>query len=183
MLSAAPRIFRTRRRVGPAHLIELHGRGVGLIDESPESDLDARHDRPPSRILREGDRATVFAWGDALLPALAAADACAAANPAIAVTVIELCRLAPLEFGPDPSNHLVMAARATGKVVIAHAGPRTHGLGAELAAHFADRAILQLDAPIRRICGESTLLDGSEEHRASPSAAAIVEAIVDVVHF
>lgn len=152
-----------------------------LIDQLPESESDeVTIDRPPTTILREGDHATVFAWGDALMPALAAADACAAAHPAITVTVIELAMLAPLEPGWD---RLIAAAQATGKLVIAHTGPRSHGLGAELAARFADRAILQLDAPILRVCGAAGLLAGHEEHRASPSAAAIVEAIVDVVHY
>ncbi len=134
--------------------------------------------RPELQRLREGADATLFAWGDALRAALAAADACAAADPAIAVTVIELARLAPLDPAP-----LIAAARATGKLVIAHCGPRTYGLGAELAGQFADQAILQLDAPIRRVCGESGPFAGHEEHRASPSAAAIVDAIVDVVRF
>lgn len=154
-----------------------------LIDDfEPESESE-QLERSPTTILREGDQATVFAWGDALVSALAAADACAAANPSIAVTVIELAQLAPLEPSLD---RLITAARTTGKLVIAHSGPRTHGLGAELAARFADQAILQLDAPIRRVCADlasNGLLAGHEEHRASPSAAAIVEAIVDVVHF
>jgi pyruvate/2-oxoglutarate/acetoin dehydrogenase E1 component len=150
-----------------------------LIEElSDESSTPA--ERSPTVQLREGDQATVFAWGDALVAALAAADACAAANPPIAVAVFEVARLAPLE--PDLDS-LIGAARATGKLIIAHSGPRTHGLGGELAARFADQAILQLDAPIRRVCGESSPFAGHEEHRASPSAAAIVEAIVDVVHF
>jgi pyruvate/2-oxoglutarate/acetoin dehydrogenase E1 component len=150
-----------------------------LIDELPEPPPE-HAERQPTLMLREGNHATVFAWGDALIPALAAADACATANPAIAVTVIEIARLAPLEPSMD---RLIAAARATGKLVIAHSGPRTHGLGAELAARFADQAILQLDAPIRRVCGQSTLLAGHEEHLASPTATAIVEAIADVVHF
>lgn len=150
-----------------------------LIGEG-DLDLESPPERQPTAILRDGDRATVFAWGDALVAALAAADACADANPPIAVKVVEVGQLAPLEPALD---QLIAAARATSKVIIAHSGPRTHGLGAELAAQFADHAILQLDAPIRRVCGASGLLAGYEEQAASPSAAAIVEAIVDVVHF
>ena len=170
-----------------------------LVDEvEPELDPVDLTSRAATAILREGDQATLFAWGDALRAALAAADACAAANPPISVCVVELARLAPIEPSMD---ELIASAQATGKLIIAHSGPRTFGLGAELAAQFADRAILQLDAPIRRVCGESTsaarggvtesatrggeadLFAGYDEDRASPSAAAIVDAIVDVVNF
>ncbi|MFV8752001.1 transketolase C-terminal domain-containing protein [Nannocystaceae bacterium ST9] len=151
-----------------------------LVDDAELDMLEEVGERTPTAVLREGDHATLFAWGDALVAALAAADACAAANPSIGVTVVELGRLAPLE----PSLELLIeAARATGKLVIAHAGARTQGLGAELAATFADQAILQLDAPIRRVCGQSGLFAGHEEHLASPSAAAILDAILDVVHY
>lgn len=131
-----------------------------------------------TRIHCEGRDATLFAWGDAMLAAHAAVEACASAEPPIEVTLVELASLAPLELEP-----LVAAARATGKLVIAHAGPRQHGLGAELAASFADAAILQLDAPVRRVTGSTALVAGHEEPLASPTAAAIVEAIVDVVNY
>lgn len=151
-----------------------------LVDDAPLDDLGA-HARPATYVHSEGEHATVFAWGDALVPALAAVDACASAEPPIRVTLVELGTLAPLELEP-----LVEAARATGKLVIAHAGPRSHGLGAELAATFAEQAILQLDAPVRRVAGAANpagLVASHEESLASPSAAAIVEAIVDVVHY
>lgn len=156
-------------------------RSVVVRDLDLDVDLHAPLGRAPTAVLRAGEHATVFAWGDALTPALAAASACAEATPPIAVTVVDVGRLAPLD-----EDLLVEQASATGKIVIAHAGPRRGGLGAELAAMFADRSILHLDAPIIRVCGE---LDGEElvaahdEHRASPSAASIVEAITRVVHY
>jgi pyruvate/2-oxoglutarate/acetoin dehydrogenase E1 component len=131
-------------------------------------------------LLREGRDATVFCWGEALLPTLAAADACARQEPPIEVGVVEVGKLAPLD-----EASLIELARATGKIVIAHAGSRSGGVGAELAALFADQAILQLDAPITRVSGSSRsgLVAAHEEQRQSPSAAAIVEAILHVVHY
>lgn len=155
-------------------------RSVVVRDLNVDIDLDAPLDREPTAILREGEHATVFAWGEALEPALAAADACADEIP---VTVVDVGRLAPLD-----EALLVQQASATGKIVIAHAGPRRGGLGAELAALFANRSILHLDAPILRVCGELDgdapgLVAGHEEHCASPAAATIAEAITQVVHY
>lgn len=149
-----------------------------LVDDAPVEVSDEPAGFQAARIHCEGGDATLFAWGDAMIPALAAVEACASAEPPIAVTLVELASLAPLELEP-----LVAAARATGKLVIAHAGPRQHGLGAELAATFADAAILQLDAPVRRVTGSAALVAAHEEPLASPTATAIVEAIVEVVNY
>ncbi|MCA9691626.1 MAG: hypothetical protein KC636_18620, partial [Myxococcales bacterium] len=71
----------------------------------------------------------------------------------------------------------------TGKLVIAHPGPSAFGVAAELAALFADAAILHLDAPVLRVGGEAGPLGRDAEGRALPSVAAITEAILRVVTF
>ena len=156
-------------------------RSVVVRDLDLDVDLEASLPRAPTAVIREGEHATVFAWGDALGPALAAASACGAADPSMSVAVVDVGRLAPLD-----EELLIEQASATGKIVIAHAGSRRGGIGAELAALFADRSILHLDAPIVRVCGaldHEGLVAGHDEHRASPSAAAIVDAITRVVHY
>lgn len=176
--------FDDERPAGPRVL--LLPRGVIVRDFNHDVDLDAGLEREPTAALRTGAHATVFAWGEALEPALLAADALAGEpdDPeAIGVTVVDVGRLAPLDEAA-----LVQHASATGKIVIAHAGPRRGGIGAELAALFADRCILHLDAPILRVCGELEgavpgLVAGHEEASASPAAAAIAEAITQVVHY
>lgn len=164
--------------LGPRVL--LLPRSVVVQDLNVDVELDAGLDRAPTAALRrsERDRATLFAWGEALAPALAAAEAFSKSEDPVGVTVVDVGRLAPLDEAT-----LVELASATGKLVIAHAGPRSHGLGAELAALFADRSILHLDAPVRRVCGERALVSGHEEAGACPSAAAIAEALAEVVHY
>jgi pyruvate/2-oxoglutarate/acetoin dehydrogenase E1 component len=157
-------------------------RSVIVRDLLADVDLDVPLEREPTSALREGKDATVFCWGEAVLPALAAADACARREPPIDVCVVEVGKLAPLD-----EARLVELARATGKIVIAHAGPRG-GIGAELAALFADQAILQLDAPIVRVtgvrvAGSGGLAAGGQESQQSPTAAAIVEALEHIVHY
>ena len=157
-------------------------RSVIVRDLNVDVDLDAALARAPIAVLREGEHATVFAWGEALTPALVAAQACAAASDEVSATVVDVGQLAPFDDAMEAV--LVEHASKTGKIVIAHAGPRRGGLGAELAAMFADRCILRLDAPILRVCGErSTLVAGHEEPSASPSATAIAAAINQVVGY
>jgi pyruvate/2-oxoglutarate/acetoin dehydrogenase E1 component len=155
-------------------------RSVVVRDLLDDADLDAPLDRDPTALVRAGDRATVFCWGEALAPTLAAAEALAkgSEDERIEVAVVELGRLSPLD-----EDQLVALANATGKLVIAHAGPRRGGLGAELAALFSDRSILHLDAPVVRVTGAHTLAAAHEEHQQTPSAAAIAEAIVSVVNY
>lgn len=132
--------------------------------------LASELDRPvgASRRLTHGERATVFTWGACVDLAVEAAEASGGG-----VTVVDLSSLAPLD-----TEALVQAAAETGKLVIAHAGPRSHGVGAELAAMFADRAILHLDAPIMRVCGA----DGPASPTSEPSALPSVDAITQAIH-
>jgi pyruvate/2-oxoglutarate/acetoin dehydrogenase E1 component len=137
--------------------------------------LPAELDRPitSSRRLSTGDAATVFSWGACVDVALQAASA-----SGLSVTVVDLTSLAPLD-----TDGLVAAASETGKLVIAHDGPRTHGLGAELAALFADQAILHLDAPVLRVCGADDPATPATESSALPSVDAITAAIQQVAHY
>ncbi len=123
--------------------------------------------------VREGTAATVFAWGDALGIALEAATL-----SGVDATVIDVGSLAPL-----PLTELETHARATGKLVVVHSGPRVGGLGAELAAHFADTAILHLDAPILRVTGADAPRSAADEDAALPAVAEVAEAITRVASY
>jgi pyruvate dehydrogenase E1 component beta subunit len=123
--------------------------------------------------LRAGDEVTVLTWGEAVDPAVLAAET---AGPATAV--VDLGCLAPLDV-----EGIVAAASRTGKVVIVHAGPRTHGLGAELAAIVADRCITSLDAPVVRVTGASGLRSPHDEWLAVPTPSEIADAILQAAHY
>jgi len=117
--------------------------------------------------VRVGAAATVFAWGEAVGLALEAV-----AETGCDATVVDVASLQPLDRAT-----LVEAARDTGKIVVAHAGPRHHGIAAELAALFADDAIDWLDAPIVRVSGEDPPLSAADELRALPTVERIARAL------
>lgn len=99
-----------------------------------------------ARIVREGTDATVIAYGAMVRVAEAAAQALAAED--VSVTVLDLRTLRPLD-----ENALLESVRRTGRVVIVQEAPRTAGFGAEIAAIVAERALLDLHAPIERVTG------------------------------
>lgn len=138
---------------------------VGELDDGASGELG--RSLLSAHRVREGGSITVFAWGECVEATAAAIDA-----GGIDATLVDVAALQPIDRAA-----LIEAAGATGKIAIVHAGPRGHGLGAELAALFADDAIYTLDAPILRITGDDAPLGPTEEWRAVPDADRIVQAL------
>lgn len=125
------------------------------------------HAPTEAQRVRDGSAVTVFSWGEALPVALAAAD-----RSGVSATVVDVACLAPLDW-----STLEAQARATGRIAIVHAGAPRGGIGAELAARFADAAILHLDAPVVRVGGRSGRLAPIHEDQSVPSVAEVAEAL------
>ena len=98
-----------------------------------------------ARLAREGEDATVVAYG-AMVPV--AESAAEALTGEASVEVLDIRTLKPLDEGA-----LLASAAKTGRVVIVQEAPRTAGFGAELAAILAEKAILDLQAPVIRVTG------------------------------
>jgi pyruvate dehydrogenase E1 component beta subunit len=98
-----------------------------------------------ARTVQEGDDLTFVAYGAMVPVAEAAADAL---EGQATVEVLDIRTLKPLD-----EEALLAAAAKTGRVVIVQEAPRTAGYGAELAAILAEKAMLDLRAPIVRVTG------------------------------
>lgn len=46
--------------------------------------------------------------------------------------------------------------KKTGRCLIAHEAPLTNGFGAEIASTIQDECFLNLEAPVKRVCGWDT---------------------------
>jgi 2-oxoisovalerate dehydrogenase E1 component beta subunit len=97
-----------------------------------------------ARVVRNGDRVTVLAWGWTVGEATAAADE--VSKEGISVEVVDVRSLVPLD-----EETIFASARKTGKILIVHEATYTSGFGSELAARIADRCFEDLDGPIRRV--------------------------------
>ncbi len=142
-----------------------------LAAAAPDDASNAGSLAATSRV-REGRTLTVFTWGEALEPVLAACD-----DGALDATVVEIGRLAPLD-----RDAIVEAARDTGRVAIVHAGSVGHGLGAEIAALVAEHALYYLDAPVLRVGGDDGVHAAADELRSLPAQGRIAAALGELAN-
>lgn len=99
-----------------------------------------------SRLVREGRDLTIAAWG-AMIPVAEKAAAEADKN-GVSAEIIDLRTLAPMD-----GEAILASVRKTGRALIVHEAPRNCGLGAEIAALIAEKALLNLAAPVLRVTG------------------------------
>jgi pyruvate dehydrogenase E1 component beta subunit len=94
-----------------------------------------------------------------IVETMAAAEALAAEG--IEADVIDVATLKPLDV-----DTIIASVERTGRCVIVHEAPLSGGFGAEIAAQLAERGLLSLLAPVRRVTGYDTImpLPRLEEH-------------------
>ena len=144
---------------------------------SPREEVpDGEHVVPlgQARVVRPGEDVTLLAYG-AMVPVAEAA----AAEAEASVEVVDVRSLKPLD-----EETILASVGKTGRAVIVHEAPRVAGFGAELAALLAEKAILDLRAPVVRVTGYDVPFPfWSIEDAYLPSAERIGEAIDRVLAF
>jgi pyruvate dehydrogenase E1 component beta subunit len=125
-----------------------------------------------SRLVREGDHATLVAYGAMMRPALAAADEL---RKAFGVTcdVIDLLTLSPLD-----DTLFTGSVRKTGHAVVIHEAPMSFGPGAEILSRIVEKSFYYLEKPIMRVTGyDVTIPLFSRETYYVPDADRIVRQV------
>jgi pyruvate dehydrogenase E1 component beta subunit len=136
-----------------------------LLDDGIALPLDK------AQVIRPGDDVTVVSWGAMLHETKQAADLLA--QEKISCEVIDLTSLSPIDH-----DTILESVAHTGRLVIVHEAARNIGLGAEIAATVAERALYDLLAPVQRVAGYDTVMPYFAMERAYiPSVARIVDAI------
>jgi pyruvate/2-oxoglutarate/acetoin dehydrogenase E1 component len=98
-----------------------------------------------ARVARTGSDVTLVAYGSMVHVCVAAAEALAAEA---SLEVLDVRTIKPLD-----EEALLASAAKTGRVVVVQEAPRFAGVGAEIAAVLAERAILDLQGPVLRVTG------------------------------
>jgi pyruvate dehydrogenase E1 component beta subunit len=120
-----------------------------------------------ARLAREGGDVTLVAYGAMVGVCERAADELDAS-----VEVLDLRSLKPLD-----ETALLASAAKTGRVVLVQEAPRTCGYAAELAAILAEKALLDLHAPVLRVTGYDVPYPYWQiEDAYMPSVARVVDA-------
>jgi pyruvate/2-oxoglutarate/acetoin dehydrogenase E1 component len=127
-----------------------------------------------ARVARDGTDVTLVAYGSMVPVCEAAADALD-----VSVEVLDIRSLKPLD-----EDALLASAAKTGRVVIVQEAPRVCGFAAELAAILAERAILDLQAPVVRVTGYDVPYPYWQiEDAYMPSVDRVVDAVRRVLEF
>jgi pyruvate dehydrogenase E1 component beta subunit len=100
-----------------------------------------------ARVVREGRDLTLIGWGAQLRTCKEAAERLAAENR-YDIEVVDVRTLSPFDH-----QTVVGSVEKTGRAVIVHEAVRTCGFGAEISAQIMERALLSLQAPVRRVTG------------------------------
>jgi pyruvate dehydrogenase E1 component beta subunit len=149
----------------------------GAVDASREVP-DGEYTVPlgSAAVRRRGEDVTVLGWLLMAHYALQAAEQLAAEG--VDVEVIDVRSLAPLDY-----DVLGASVRKTGRVVIVEEGPKTGGVGAELAAGLMERFGNQLRVPPVRVASADVPVPFSPvlEKAYRPDPTRIVEAVRQVV--
>jgi pyruvate dehydrogenase E1 component beta subunit len=127
--------------------------------------------------LREGRDVTLVAWGAMITEVLTVADRLA--DEGVSAEVIDVATLKSLDM-----DAILDSVSQTGRCVIVHEAPLTGGFGGEIAARLADRGLVDLLAPVKRVAGYDTVmpLPRLEDHYM-PSVTRIIAAARQVLEF
>ena len=150
---------------------------AGLYGLSGELPIDGKPvDIETARVRRFGDDVTIVTHGGSVPKCLDAARALDAEG--ISPEVIDLRSLRPLDI-----DTIVDSVTKTHRLVVVDEGWKTVGLSAEIVASVTERAMWELDAPIRRVCGVEVPIPYAKhmEDASIPQVPGIVAAAVDVV--
>lgn len=128
-------------------------------------------------LLKEGSDVTLVSWGAMLTETMTCAQNLE--QQGISCEVIDVATIKPLDM-----DSIIQSVEKTGRCVIIHEAAKTCGVGAEIAAQLAEKALMSLRAPIQRVTGFDTIVPLYKmEHLYLPSVARIENAVHEVMAF
>ncbi len=131
-----------------------------------------------AKVVREGSDITVVSYGAMMLSTLEAAEQLQAES-SVSAEVIDLRTVSPLDF-----DTILASVRKTGRLMVVHEAPRNLGLGAEIAATAAEKALDYLKAPVRRVTGFDTMVPLAKlEDFYIPNKEKIVKAALELARY
>lgn len=127
--------------------------------------------------LRVGDDVTIVTWGAMLKETLAAADALG--EMGISAEIIDVATIKPLDI-----NTILASVEKTGRCLVVHEAAQTCGVGAEILAQVAQKALFSLKAPPERVTGFDTIVPYARlEKYYIPSEKRIIDAVQRLMEF
>jgi pyruvate/2-oxoglutarate/acetoin dehydrogenase E1 component len=140
------------------------------VDEVPEAIYTVPIGK--AKLCKEGSDATIVSTSYMIIPSLQAAHSLK--SEGINIEVLDLRTVKPID-----EEAIMRSVRKTGRLIVADAGWRTCGLGAEIAALAVEKAFTYLKAPILRISLPDSPAPASSvlEKKYYPDANKIINAV------
>ncbi|KAH9958311.1 thiamine diphosphate-binding protein, partial [Russula dissimulans] len=157
------------------------------IEQVPIDDFELPLGR--AEVLVPGADLTLLTWGTPVYHCEAALSLLANPPASLASLVPESARRASVELIdlrtilPWDIETVVESVRRTGRLVIVHEASRTAGVGAEIAAEVQSKALLKLQAPVRRVAGWDTPVGLQFEKFIIPDSIRILDAVLETLAF
>lgn len=121
--------------------------------------------------LRAGEDVSLITWGAMIKETMAAADTLS--EQGIHAEVIDVATIKPMDM-----ETILASVEKTGRCIVIHEAPLTCGVGAEIIAQIAQKALYALKAPPERITGFDTFVPYARlEKYYIPSETNIVNAV------
>lgn len=129
-----------------------------------------------ARIVKQGSDLTIVSWGSMLMTAMQARELY---KDKYSIEIIDVRTIAPLDM-----ETILASVQKTSRLIIVEEAPEFCGVGAEIAAQVADRGLLSLVAPVKRITAPDTVYPLYKlEQYYLPSAKRIGKAIEEVMGY
>ncbi len=130
------------------------------------------------QVVQEGTDLTLVSWGAMMRPALKAAAEVAKRRGA-SIEIIDVLTMAPLD-----AETIAESVKKTGRCVIVQEAPRSYGASSEITAQINDRALMYLEAPVKRLTGYDVVTPYfGREKSYIPNDARVVHGIEETLDF
>ena len=134
-------------------------------------------DLDKANVAHEGNDVTIVTYGYMVRESLKAAESLK--EQGVSVEVIDLRTVSPIDV-----DTIVASVEKTGRLVVVQEAQRQAGVGATVMAEIAERAILNLKAPIGRVAAPDTVYPfGLAENDWLPNEEDITNKVLELMNF
>lgn len=134
-------------------------------------------DLDKANVAHEGNDVTIVTYGYMVRESLKAAESLK--EQGVSVEVIDLRTVSPIDV-----DTIVASVEKTGRLVVVQEAQRQAGVGATVMAEIAERAILNLKAPIGRVAAPDTVYPfGLAENDWLPNEEDISNKVLELMNF
>lgn len=131
-----------------------------------------------AEVVQPGTDLTVVSWGAMMRPTMQAVDALREGRGA-SIELIDLLTIAPLD-----GRTIGDSVRKTGRCVVVQEAPRSFSVSSEVIAQVNDRALMYLEAPVRRVTHLDVVTPGfARENLYLPSSEQVQRAMEETLDF